>query len=359
MRKKLWKRVVVVSLCSALLLGAVPSQRGTVLAEESTEATEEPQATEEPEATEQPVTQKSQSISLKVSKKTYTADQFGFSKETFKIGASAKTALSFKVTSGSKYVSVNQKGQVTIKRWTPQGTYKISVTAEATEEYKEAAKTVTIQVKAGKAMSRAGVKWDLKKNKTVKYDQVYGIGSSERGAFRNALSKTGYLKLKSYKKVKSGKNYKVTYTILWTLPTKNQFSNRITDEGSPEINLICDWMYEGAGGVQYCTLADAQTGEYLEGKNHYGVKSKQIGKWKYSGTQKIYGKNGAWFEQAKTVEATFSVTYPKSYKNLCILAGSNIPGDSQIKKFGKGKCGFEESGLCGIAKSQCHGIRVK
>ncbi|MBR1743376.1 MAG: hypothetical protein IJ733_16190 [Lachnospiraceae bacterium] len=70
------------------------------------------------------------------------------------------------MTSGSKYVSVNQSGQVTIKRWTPKGTYKISVTAKATSAYKKAAKTVAVTVKTASKgeMAKEKMLWDLKNN---------------------------------------------------------------------------------------------------------------------------------------------------------------------------------------------------
>ncbi|MBR1741129.1 MAG: hypothetical protein IJ733_04525, partial [Lachnospiraceae bacterium] len=249
MRKKLWKRVVAVGLCSALLLGAVPSQRSIVWAEESTEA-DETTETEEPEATEKPAEAEEQTISLKVSKKTYTADQFRTGKKTFKIGASAKTALTYKVTSGSKYVSVNQSGLVTIKRWTPKGTYKISVTAKATEEYKKATKTVTVNIKAGKAvMSKVPMKWDLKNKKTVKYTACYSY---------SIYAKSGLLKVKNLKKVKSGKNNKVTCTLQWTRPTK--FDPVFVDE-------IGSTAESGYTTEEYCAVVDYQTGEYLYNKN--------------------------------------------------------------------------------------------
>ena len=108
--------------------------------------------------TETTVTKKSQKVTIKNknAKKTFTSDQFKAGKQTVQIKASAKTALSYKITKGSKYVSVNKKGLVTVKRWTPQGTYKVKVSAEATDTYKAASATFEIQVKAPKkaAMSK-------------------------------------------------------------------------------------------------------------------------------------------------------------------------------------------------------------
>ncbi len=67
-------------------------------------------------------------------------------KQTFMIAAKAKGRLSYKVTKGKKYISVNKKGKVTVKKNTPNGTYKIRVTAAATAKYKKTAKTVKVLV---------------------------------------------------------------------------------------------------------------------------------------------------------------------------------------------------------------------
>ena len=60
-----------------------------------------------------------------------------------------------------------------------------------------------------------------------------------------------------------------------------------------------------------------------------------ISDWKFSGTKKHNGTDGAWFSEPKTAECTFSVTYPKQYKDVCIVAGSNFKGEG--KKFWEGK----------------------
>ena len=183
-KRTLWKRTVVcvaaLGLCGGILLMPTGTVK-TAWAEETTvsgsaieqtedtsgqgETTEQSTATEnaenqditgQEEATEdttgqedaveleeQPVEKKTQKITVKTSKQVYTSDQFKTGKQKFKIGASAKTALSYKVASGKKYVSVNQNGLVTVSRWTPKGTYKITVTAKATDKYESATKTIS------------------------------------------------------------------------------------------------------------------------------------------------------------------------------------------------------------------------
>ncbi|MDY3920475.1 MAG: hypothetical protein SOZ59_16020 [Candidatus Limivivens sp.] len=87
-----------------------------------------------------------QSISLEVSKKEFRQKTLAKKSAVFSIGASAKTKLSYK-SSKTKYITVTSKGKVTVKKGTPKGNYKITVTAAAGRNYKEATKTVKIAVK--------------------------------------------------------------------------------------------------------------------------------------------------------------------------------------------------------------------
>jgi hypothetical protein len=66
--------------------------------------------------------------------------------QTFTIKTSkAQGTVSYK-SSNTKYVTVS-KGKVTVKKGTPKGTYKITVTAKGSGNYKSGSKTVTITVK--------------------------------------------------------------------------------------------------------------------------------------------------------------------------------------------------------------------
>lgn len=99
------------------------------------------------------LTAKKQNIS--VSKRaaktvTFKASSLKRKKTTFKIAAKARGKITYKVTKGSKkYISVNSKGLVTMKKRCKKGTYKITVTASATSngQYKKAIKVITIRVK--------------------------------------------------------------------------------------------------------------------------------------------------------------------------------------------------------------------
>lgn len=71
-------------------------------------------------------------------------------KVTYKLNASAKGVLTYKVTKGSKkYISVSKSGVVTLKKGCKKGTYKVMITAEATKDglFKKATKTVKFVVK--------------------------------------------------------------------------------------------------------------------------------------------------------------------------------------------------------------------
>ena len=87
----------------------------------------------------------SQTIKTKVSSKTYKYAAVKAGKQTFSIGATAKTSLSYK-SSNTKYVTVSKKGTVTVKKGTPKGTYKVTVTAAKSANYKAATKVIKIKV---------------------------------------------------------------------------------------------------------------------------------------------------------------------------------------------------------------------
>lgn len=90
---------------------------------------------------------KIQNITVKNETKTYTQAQLQKKARSFSIGAKAKGKISYKVTSGTNYISVNKKGEVTIKKGTPVGVYKVKVTAAAVSKYSKAEKEIVIIIK--------------------------------------------------------------------------------------------------------------------------------------------------------------------------------------------------------------------
>lgn len=95
------------------------------------------------------VVKKNQKITT-VKLKTYKAKSLKRKKVVFSLKAktSGNGKLTYKVTKGkSKYITVSKTGKVTLKKGCKKGTYKIKITASATEKYKAATKVISIKVK--------------------------------------------------------------------------------------------------------------------------------------------------------------------------------------------------------------------
>lgn len=89
-----------------------------------------------------------QNISIGTSRKTLSVSSLNHSKKTFSMGIRCGSGTySCKKVSGSKYLSVNTKGVVTVKKNTPKGTYtmKVKITAKGNTNYKK--KTITKKVR--------------------------------------------------------------------------------------------------------------------------------------------------------------------------------------------------------------------
>lgn len=155
---------------------------------------------QDPAATPTPVpdTTKEQKLTVDVKSKKYKGDSLKKSKKSFDIGASAMTDISYKVLNGSKYISVNADGVVTVKKNTPKGTYKIRVVAEATEEYEEAETIVTVTV-TKKTAPDFSLRWSDFKT-TGKYGFNFKKESKNEDSFYTYVSTIGEKK-KDYKKL--------------------------------------------------------------------------------------------------------------------------------------------------------------
>lgn len=292
------KRVAVTGLCSAMLLSVVPASCNTVWASEVSDTAKATKA-------------QKQTVKLKLSSKTFSTDQLEQKKKTFKIRATAKTAISYKVTKGAKYVTVDKKGNVTVKKGTKEGVYKILVTAAATDEYKKATAEYKIEVNKPQ-MKKVNVSWDLKKNKAVDFimDSV---------TYDSTNIKKGKVTLKNLKKTSVGDKYKLTMSFVYDLPV--DFSKKEV----AGINKLYQEMGI-AGPSWFFGVYDYQTGENLEYSNSYKVKVKS-GEWKYEYGNKISGSDGSSFQPAKKSTVNVTITYPKTYKDLCIMAGGYRASD--------------------------------
>lgn len=89
---------------------------------------------------------KAQKISI-AKMKSFKAKKLKKKKQVFSLKASANGKLTYKVVKGkSKYITINKKGVVTLKKGCKKGIYKIKITAAKTTGYKKTTKVVVIKV---------------------------------------------------------------------------------------------------------------------------------------------------------------------------------------------------------------------
>ena len=91
-----------------------------------------------------------QIIKTSVNKKSYKASALKKSKKKFALkpkAVSKKFTYTVKGKKAKKYISVNKKGKVTIKKGIKKGTYKIVIKAKATKNHKQGTKVVKITIK--------------------------------------------------------------------------------------------------------------------------------------------------------------------------------------------------------------------
>ncbi|MCM1157591.1 MAG: hypothetical protein NC300_02770 [Bacteroidales bacterium] len=173
---------------------------------------------------------------------------------------------------------------------------------------------------AAPVMKSRNLSWDLKKNKAVRFSTDNVMYNKSKRKYYSS-KKTGTVTMKNFKKVSKGDNYKVTFTLVYKLPANfsRKEVNGVANAGDVG-DVFGTWYFYGA--------YDYQTGEGLLNKqNSCNVKVKP-GKWKHSAKETFYGTNGAWYSRYKNSSIKLTITYPKSYKGLCILAGGYRKCDS-------------------------------
>lgn len=91
-----------------------------------------------------------QTVKTKVTTKNYTFTSLKKKAASFAIGASGQGSISYKVvkapSKASKYITVDKKGKVTVKKGAKIGTYVVRVSAAGNSNYKAATKDVTVKV---------------------------------------------------------------------------------------------------------------------------------------------------------------------------------------------------------------------
>ena len=97
------------------------------------------------------VNKNKQNISAKKATMTYWTKQLKKGNKSYSIGAKAKAGITYRVTSvpenGWKFISVNGKGKVTVKKNAPKGTYQITLTAKENKDYTSATRVVKVVIK--------------------------------------------------------------------------------------------------------------------------------------------------------------------------------------------------------------------
>lgn len=160
---------------------------------------------------------------------------------------------------------------------------------------------------------------NLKLNTTKTYTRT-GI-LKENDLFPKAKKSKIKYTVTSKRKV-SGKNYVVTYDVSYKILDNPKISKK---------NKAEKYLYGTLIEPHFaCTVFDSKTGQNLYLKNKLGVKVKIIKDWQSTFYPKQYYTDRytgekCWFRNYKTLNYSFSVTYPKSYKNAVVGIGfSNL-----------------------------------
>ena len=95
-----------------------------------------------------------QTLIVKAKKPSVKASKLKKKKQTIKKAKAfnitgAQGTMAFKKVSGNKQLMISKKGNITVKKGTKKGTYRIKVlvTAAGNENYKAGSKTITVKVK--------------------------------------------------------------------------------------------------------------------------------------------------------------------------------------------------------------------
>lgn len=187
-------------------------------------------------------------------------------------------------------------------------------------------------------MKALKLKWDLKKNKTVKITEPWAVIGKKPATATVKNMKITKAKKKGYKKL----TFTVVYKRTWT-PTKS------------EVHEMVDKVTGIPGGGLYVAALDYRTG--LNGKDV----TVKFGEWKWSNYKRVTDSHGCSFRLPRTAKIKVTVTYPEKYKNLCIGVGgynqlTQTKADLRIgeKGYPFGKASYYKKG-----KANSHWMRVK
>ncbi|MCI8363924.1 MAG: hypothetical protein HFG34_03095 [Eubacterium sp.] len=194
-------------------------------------------------------------------------------------------------------------------------------------------------------LSDLGLKWDLKKNKSVICKTTWG---------KNIRLKMS-AKLTKYKVTDANKaGYKkLTFTV------KFKHMEKLTKS---QVNKILRYYLKtgNTGGSLYYVVADYDSGMCLEEKNDKNVTVKS--KWKWGKKQNFYGsgKYRSSYVHYRNGRCEVSVVYPEDYSGLCIGFGA-YNGSAATKAdeaFEEGKKSFGKTSHYKKGKTNSHWMKV-
>lgn len=204
-----------------------------------------------------------------------------------------------------------------------------------------------VQAASKNHIKKLGLRWDLKKSKTVVYDSVFaGIGKIKKaGTFKITKYKVSNARKKGYKKLALTYVQKYTVSLTDTKIHKAANSSYCRKTGS-------------TGGGRYFAIVDYNTGMSLEEKNKLNVKV--TSSTKLLKTRKFKDKDGCYMECDNT-RVTLTITYPEDYDGLCIgLGGYNQLSNSKAdNSFWRGKKEFGKTSYYKKGKKNSHWMRVR
>lgn len=199
-------------------------------------------------------------------------------------------------------------------------------------------------------MKTLKLKWDLKKNKTVKSNyKVECVGS-----------KPMKITMKNYKtkKLKDGKK-KTTFTLVYErtfVPTKSQ------------IHKISSRAADGFLSGYFYAVTDYSTGKSLEDDSalakELGVKVTRSD-WKLSKDKTYKDSHNCWVSFPPKISVKVSITYPANYKGLCLGVGAypylklSNSANKTIDKFWAGEKPFGSTAIYKKGKTNSHWMRIK
>ena len=198
-------------------------------------------------------------------------------------------------------------------------------------------------------MKTLKVKWDLKKGKKVKITSKWaGAGKQQATAVVKSL-KTTKAKKAGYKKTTVTIEFYQTFK-----PTKKQVHKMVN-------NSFFNKYGHFGNNIAY-VVADYNTGKSLETNKKNGI-TVQRSSWRHSKQKTYRDSDGCYVYFPTKTSVKVTITYPKSYKSLCLgITGNNKIFDSSTKtdeKFWNGKIPFGKSTYYTTGKTNSHWMRIK